>query len=233
MKQVILVTGDSRGIGKSLCEHYCNRGFFVYGCSRSPAGFSHPDYVHLIADITKEDEVKKVVRTCLDEHQRIDILINNAGIGSMNHLVATPVQVVNNLFATNFLGTFLFTREVSKSMITKKQGRIINFTSVARPLNMEGELIYSSTKAAIEQFTKVSAKELGSFNITVNAIGPSPIATGLIKTVPKEKIDKIIGFQAIKRMGTFSDIHNVVDFLIAPESDFISGQVIYLGGINS
>ncbi|MEI6681805.1 MAG: SDR family oxidoreductase [Bacteroidota bacterium] len=233
MKQVILITGDSRGIGKSLCEHFCSRGFFVFGCSRSETGFSHPDYVHIVADITKEDDVKKVVRRCLDERQRIDILINNAGIASMNHLVSTPASTAINLFETNFLGTFLFSREVSKAMIKNKYGRIVNFTTVARPLNLEGELVYASTKAAVEQFTKVAAKELGSFNITVNAIGPTPVATGLTKTVPKEKLDKIINSQAIKRMGTFSDIHHVVDFLVDPKSDFISGQVIYLGGINS
>ena len=233
MTQVILITGASRGIGKSLCEHYCDKGFFVFGCSRSLSDFIHPHYVHLIADITNEIDVKKVVRKCMDEHQRIDVLINNAGIASMNHLISTPVNVVTKLFATNFLGTFLFSREVSKSMIKNKYGRIVNFTSVARPLTIEGELIYSSSKAAIEQFTKVSAKELGSFNITVNAIGPSPVPTRLIRSVQKEKLDKIMSCQAIKRMGTFQDIQHLIDFLIDPKSDFISGQIIYLGGINN
>jgi len=233
MNQVILITGASRGIGKSLCEHYCDMGFFVYGCSRSPSDFTHPAYAHLLADITSEEDVKKTVRICLDKHHRIDILINNAGIASMNHLISTPAQVVNKLFATNFLGTFLFTREVAKSMIKNKYGRIVNFTTVAKPLNLEGELVYSSSKAAIEQFTKVSAKELGSFNITVNAVGPSPVPTQLTRSVPKEKLDKIISCQSVKRMGTFQDIQHVVDFLIDPKSDFISGQIIYLGGITN
>ena len=233
MNQVVLITGASRGIGKNLCEHYCNRGFLVYGCSRSASDFSHSRYIHLLADITQEGDVKKVVRRCLDDHGRIDILINNAGIASMNHLISTPVETVVKLFETNFLGTFLFSREVSKSMIKNKYGRIVNFTTVAKPLNLEGELIYTSSKAAIEQFTKVSAKELGSFNITVNAIGPAPVPTRLTQSVPKEKLDKIIHSQAIKRMGTFQDISHLVDFLIAAESDFISGQIIYLGGITN
>ena len=233
MNQVILITGASRGIGKSLCEHFCELGLHVYGCSRSVSDLVHPGYVHLIADITVEADVKSVVRRCLDDHGRIDILVNNAGIASMNHLVTTPVESVKKLFETNFLGTFLFSREVSKSMIKNKYGRIINFTTVARPLNLEGELIYTSTKAAVEQFTRVSAKELASFNITVNAVGPTPVLTRLIKTVPKEKLDKIIFAQAIKRMGTFEDISHVIDFLSDPKSNFITGQIIYLGGVTN
>jgi 3-oxoacyl-[acyl-carrier protein] reductase len=107
----------------------------------------------------------------------------------------------------------------------------VNLASVATPLKLEGEAVYAASKAAVISFTQVIAKEVASFGITVNAIGPTPIETDLIRSVPKEKLDQLIQLQAIKRHGTFSDVANVIDFLIRPESDFITGQVIFLGGV--
>ena len=111
-------------------------------------------------------------------------------------------------------------------------GRIINFTSVANPLNLEGEAIYAASKAAVESLTKTAAKELSGMDITVNAIGPTPIETDLIKFVPKEKIEALVKQQSIQRLGTYEDILNTVDFFIKPESNFITGQILYLGGVN-
>jgi 3-oxoacyl-[acyl-carrier protein] reductase len=122
-------------------------------------------------------------------------------------------------------------REASKLMIPRKDGRIINFTSVASPMNLEGEAIYASTKAAVEKLTKISAKELADFGITVNAIGPTPIMTDLIKAVPKNKINDLLQNQSIKRFGEFTDVINVITFLIDKKSNFITGQIIYLGGL--
>jgi len=173
-----------------------------------------------------------MVRLIIKKYNKIDVLINNAGIALMNHLILTAGSSTESIFKTNFHGTFLFTREVSRSMIRNKYGRIVNFTTVAVPLKLEGEAIYASSKAAVETFTKISAKELGSYGITVNAIGPSPIYTDLIRLVPKDKIDKLIEGQAIKRFGEIKDILHVVDFLISDKSDFVTGQILYLGGIS-
>ena len=151
----------------------------------------------------------------------------------MNHLLTTSTSTVSKIYDPNFLGTFIYSRGVSKIMMKQKNGRIVNFTTVAKPLNLDGEAIYASSKAAIESLTKISAKELASFNITVNAIGPTPIKTDLIKAVPKEKMDDLLEKQAIKRFGEFEDIINVVDFFCKKESDFITAQVIYLGGVSS
>ena len=167
-----------------------------------------------------------------ESFSRIDILINNAGIASMNHLLLTPVQTVQNIFNTNYFGTFLFCREVAKVMSRKKYGRIVNFTTVATPLRLEGEIAYSSSKAAIENFTEIAARELAEFNITINAVGPTPIPTDLIKNVPKEKMDSLIGRQAIKRFGNLEDLVNVINFFIDDKSEFVTGQIIYLGGVN-
>ena len=116
-------------------------------------------------------------------------------------------------------------------MKKNQYGRIINFSSVAAPLKLEGEAIYAASKAAIMSLTAILSRELAEFGITVNAIGPTPIQTDLIRGVPKDKLNNLIVRQAIQRFGNFSDISNVIDFYIKPESDFITGQAIYLGGV--
>jgi 3-oxoacyl-[acyl-carrier protein] reductase len=182
--------------------------------------------------VKDEENVLEMVRQVAMRHGKIDVLINNAGIASMNHILLTPGAVVEKIFSTNVLGTFLFLREVGKVMARQKYGRIVNFTTVATPLQLEGEAIYASSKAAIVSITSVAARELSPYNITVNAVGPTPIETDLIKSVPKDKMNNLIERQAIKRMGQFRDVSNVIDFFINKNSDFVTGQTVYLGGIS-
>jgi 3-oxoacyl-[acyl-carrier protein] reductase len=232
MEKVFIITGTSKGIGKALALYYLERNAIVVGCSRGESTINHTNYRHHTLEINDEKAVVKMVRETKKEFGKIDILLNNAGIASMNHFLTTSLQTVRNIFATNFEGTFLFSREVSKVMMKQKFGRIVNYTTVAAALRLEGEAIYAASKAAIENFTQTISKELAPFNITVNAIGPTPIKTDLIKAVPKDKIDELLEKQAIKRFGEFQDIQNVIDFYIDEKSDFITGQVIYLGGIS-
>ena len=233
MQRVILITGTSKGIGKNLALSYLDSGDIVIGCSRRDSDIIHKNYRHFCLEVNDEKKVIKMVRTVKKEFLKIDILLNNAGIASMNHFLTTSISMVEKIFSTNFVGTFLFSREVAKVMMKQKYGKIINYTTVASPLRLEGEAIYSSSKSAIENFTQTISKELASFNITVNAIGPTPIKTDLIKAIPKEKIDELIEKQTIKRLGTFEDIKNVIDFFIDKKSDFITGQIIYLGGVHN
>jgi len=165
------------------------------------------------------------------EHKRIDVLINNAGIASMNHFLLTPYATAQKVFNTNFMGTFLMCREAARYMVKNKGGRIVNYSTVAVALNLQGELVYSASKAAIEQLTRVLAGEIGTSGVTVNAVGPTPIDTDLIKNVPSDKIRQLVDRQSIKRLGKYEDVKNVIDFFLKPESDFITGQTIYLGGI--
>ncbi len=132
---------------------------------------------------------------------------------------------------TNFTGTFLFCREGARLMKKNNFGRIINLTTVAVPLKLEGEAVYSASKAAINSLTQILGKELAEFGITVNAIGPTPIKTDLIRNIPKKKIESLIGSLAIKRYGEIRDVINVIDFFIKPESDYLTSQIIYLGGV--
>ena len=162
--------------------------------------------------------------------KRLDILINNAGLASMNHTLLTPGNKVQEIFNTNFTGSFLLSRESAKLMKLNNYGRIINITSVGTQMKLEGEAIYTASKAALENLTISMSRELSNFGITVNAIGPTPYLSDLIRTVPNEKINNITDNLAFNRLTEFRDISNVTEFFISPDSDFITGQIIFLGG---
>ena len=230
--KTIVITGTRKGIGKEMAEHYLAEGWQVVGCSRGEGSIEHDHYQHFALDVSDEGAVIAMARTIKASHGKVDALLNNAGIASMNHALLTPASTVNRILQTNVVGTFLFCREMSKLMRRTNNGRLINFTTVAHPLNLEGEAIYAASKAAVESLTRILARELAELKITVNAIGPTPIDTDLIRSVPQEKMDTLLARQALGRMGEVRDVINAVDFYLREESDFITGQVLYLGGIN-
>lgn len=231
MDRIIIITGTRKGIGRYLAEQYLQEGDIVYGCSRRICDIEHPNYHHTRLDVSDEAEVVGFVRNVYKNHKRIDVLVNNAGCASMNHFLLTPYDTAKKVFNTNFFGTFLMCREVAKFMVKAKSGRIVNYSTVAVALNLHGELVYSASKAAIEQLTRVLADEIGESGVTVNAVGPTPIDTDLIKNVPENKLQDLLSHQCIKRFGQFEDVKNVIDFFLKPESNFITAQTIYLGGI--
>lgn len=231
---VTVITGTRKGIGEYLAKHYLEQGHIVIGCSRSMPSWSISDkdrYFHYILDVADEVSVRRMFSDIRKKHKKIDNLINNAGIAAMNHSVLTPVNVFDNVFDTNAKGTFVLSREAFKLMKKNKYGRIVNFATVATPLKLEGEAVYAASKAAVITLTQVMAKEFAAEGITVNAVGPTPIKTDLIKNVPEDKIQRLLDLQSIRRFGEFSDVANVIDFYLRKESGFITGQVIYLGGI--
>lgn len=226
-----IITGTRKGLGKELAEYYLAKGFKVAGCSRGKSTIEHENYRHFELDVADEKAVISMVRQVKKEFGSIHVLLNNAGIAAMNHILTTPYQNAHNVFNTNFFGTFLFSREVAKVMMKQKNGSIVNYTTVAVPLDLEGEAVYAASKAAIESFTRVSAKELGQFGIRVNAIGPTPVKTDLIRNVPENKLQELLEQQAIKRFGGFEDVVNVMEFFNSEKSNFITGQTLYLGGV--
>lgn len=230
-KPITLITGTRKGIGKFLSEHYVAQGHCVIGCSRGAPDWELENYEHFECDVSDEAAVKRMFSAIRRNHGRLDNLINNAGIASMNHTVLTPVSTVEKILRTNVIGTFLFCREAAKLMQRNSYGRIVNFSTVATPLKLEGEAIYAASKAAIVSLTEIMAREFAEWGITVNAVGPTPVPTDLIRSVPQEKMDRLLGQQAIRRYGTFEDVANVIDFYLRPESDFITGQNLYLGGV--
>jgi len=232
MSKIALITGTRKGIGRALAEHLLAKGWIVAGCSRRAADIDSARYHHFNVSVSDEKAVVQMVREIKRNIGPIDALINNAGTASMNHLLLTPTKTCSSIFDTNVLGSFICMRECAKQMSRQKKGRIINLSSIAHPLNLEGEAIYAASKAAVESLTRTAAKELAPHGVTVNAIGPTPIDTDLTRTLPKDVMDALIERQAIKRLGTTDDVANCVDFFLKEDSHFITGQTLYLGGVS-
>jgi len=226
-----MVTGTRKGLGLYIAEHYLALGHTVIGCSRGDSDLEHENYQHFLADVADEKAVKKMFTAVRKKHGGLDNMINNAGIASMNHALLTPMNTVSSIFDTNVKGTFLFCREAAKLMQRSGGGRIVNMTTVATPLMLEGEAIYAASKAAVLNLTQVLAREFAPFGITVNAVGPTPVKTDLIGGVPAEKLDALLARQAIPRFGEPEDVVNVIDFFLNPRSTFVTAQNIYLGGV--
>lgn len=229
-ERVVLITGTSRGIGLALVEHFLAQGSQVVGCSRGPATLDHPSYTHHHVDVTDEAAVADLMRAVAREHGRLDVLVNNAGIAAMNLAITTPGATAERLMTTNFLGAFHVAKEGAKLMIRRRFGRIINLSTVAVPLRLEGESLYAASKSALLTFTQVLAKEVARFGITCNVVGPGPIRTELIAGVPEERLQALLARLPIKEFCTTADLINAVDFFARPESRAITGQVLYLGG---
>jgi 3-oxoacyl-[acyl-carrier protein] reductase len=226
----ILITGATRGIGQSLAEHYLARGATVIGCGRGDASIEHERYLHFALDVSDEDAVNDLFGGLRDRFGSLDAIINNAGIASMNLVALTPARVARRIMETNFLGTFLFTHGGIRLLRRSPAPRIVNVTTVAVPLGLEGEAVYAASKSAVETFTRITAREVGAYGITCNAIGPSPIQTALTRNVPAEKLDRLVRRQAVPRWAEPGDVANVVDFFLSPCSGMVTGQVVYLGG---
>ena len=147
--RVIAITGTRKGIGRYLAEVFLDRGWHVVGCSRGASDLDHPAYDHFELDVSDERAVAAMLRAVAKKHGRLDALLNNAGIASMNHAMLTPGSTMTRVFQTNVFGTFLFCREAAKLMGRGKYGRIVNFATVATPLKLEGEAVYAASKAAV------------------------------------------------------------------------------------
>lgn len=232
MDRVILITGTSRGIGRFLAEYYLEKGMTVVGCSRAETDLEHDRYEHFSLDVSDEKAVNHLVAGMRRKYKRIDYLINNAGIASRNPALLVPLSVVEKVFGTNVFGTFLFCREVGKTMARKKFGRIVNFTTGAVPLDLEGESIYAASKAAVESLTRVLAREFARSGITCNAVGPALMQTDMTRNLPGEKTRELLDRQPIAEFAGFEDVANVIDFFVSDRSGKITGQQVYLCGVS-
>jgi 3-oxoacyl-[acyl-carrier protein] reductase len=222
-----LITGTSQGLGRALAERLLADGWTVHGFARGTQALAHANFYTHSVDVTDEAAVRSAV-TGISSVGRIDLLINNAGAAALNALLLTPGKVAENLMRVNYLGTFHCLQAVGKVMIRQRAGRIVNLTTVAVPLSLEGEAAYVASKAAVEALTKVAAKELAPSGVIVSAVGFGPIDTALTRAVPKPALAKIN--TAIGRPeGT--TMTQAVDFLLAHLRSAEAGRVEYLGKI--
>jgi 3-oxoacyl-[acyl-carrier protein] reductase len=231
MKKIILITGTRKGIGRFLCDYYLSKDFIVIGCSRGPSDLEDPNYRHYCLDIANEVDVKNMFIDVSSKYGRLDFLVNNAGVASMNHSLLTPIKTVKKILDTNVVGNFIFSREAAKLMKKNKFGRIINFATFAIPFRLEGEAIYAASKAAVVTLTEVLSREYAPYNITVNAVAPPAVQTDLIKGVARDKMDRLIKRQSIQRFGTPKEVASVIDFFLNEDNDMVNGQIIYMGGL--
>lgn len=229
---VMLITGTSRGIGEYLANYYLRKGYTIVGCSRTASTIEHTHYRHVKADLSVEEQVLSVINFVRKEFGVIDVLINNAAINpAIVSAALLPSTAVENSFKVNVFAPMLFCREAIKLMTRKKFGRIINIGSMASKHEVQGEALYTSTKAALIAYTRVVAKEVARQGITVNVVAPSAIETELSKQINQQALAEVLLRNAIHKMGELKDVSNIIDLLINKESSAITGQVIYLGGV--
>ena len=231
-KPVMIITGTSKGIGRYLAEYYIDNGFIVVGCSRSDMDIQLSNYQHYCLDICNESLVKKMFREVRKKYGRLDVLINNAGISSENHVLLTPLKKAQDSLDTNFIGTFIFCRESVKLMKINQYGRIINISSIHVPLASVGTSIYGASKAAIEQFSGVLAREVFQFGITTNILSLSVVKdTGMEHALAQKIKEKILDQTISKEQIDIHDVINSVNFLIDEKSKMVCNQILYLGGV--
>jgi len=227
----VLVTGATRGLGKALVEHWLANGDEVIGCGRGESPIAHERYTHYACDVTDDAAVAELFNDLKRRQLHLDVLVNNAGVASMNSIALTPVEAARRMIETNFLAAFNFTREALRLLRRAPSPRVVNVTTVAVPFRLEGEAVYAASKSALETFTKIAAREFAPMGITCNGVGPCPVETALTAAVPRAKIQALIDRQAVHRWATPEDVVNVIDFFLRPESGMVTGQIIYLGGV--
>ena len=227
MKKII-VTGCSSGIGFYLAENLNKSGYQVIGLARNEPKEKY-NFIFEKCDVRNLNSVKGFFSK-VKKDTDIYGLLNVAGVAAMNLLVTTPEETISNIINTNLTGTIYCTKEMFPCFVKSKTGRIINFSSFAVKIGLQGESVYVASKAGVEGFTRSIARELAPFNVTVNCISPGPIKTKLTNKVPSSYIDKVIQQQIINKQCTKEDIFKSVKLILNPESDKITGENFVIGG---
>ena len=224
---MIIVTGASRGLGRSVAERLISSGREVLSLSRTSEGVPGDS---VTCDVSDYEAVKAVAQSLRKEKREIEGLVNAAGIASMNLAVTTPPSMTQKLIQTNLAGTIHCCQLFAPLMIRKKAGSIINFSTIAVTLGLKGESIYAASKAGVEGFSRAFAREMADFDIRVNCIAPGPIKTDLLKGVSDEQLDAIVVQQILPKLFLPDDVADLCEFLLGPQSQSLSGQVLKVGG---
>jgi 3-oxoacyl-[acyl-carrier protein] reductase len=238
--QVAIVTGSSRGIGRAIAIKLAGMGARVVVNYRGnqTAAEQVLDTIHqnggeaiaIQADVSLFADAQRLVQSALDKWGKLDILVNNAGITRDTLLVRMTEEDWDFVLDTNLKSAFNCTKAAQRSMIKQRFGRIVNISSVAGVAGNAGQANYTAAKAGLIGFTKAVAKEVGSRNITVNAIAPGYIPTDLSSSIPPELIAKGMDMTPLGHPGTTEDIANAVAFLVSDDAKYITGQVLVVDG---
>ena len=231
-KRNIFISGASRGIGKSMAKHFAKSNFNVVGTSRNNFKFDD-DLENLLPiklDVTSRNDVKDCFDELKSKNLLPDILINNAGITADQLFLRMSDDDWDNVINTNLTGTFNLTKIFLKNMIKNKFGRIINISSISGLMGNPGQVNYSSSKAALNGFTKSLAKEVGSRNITVNCVAPGFIDTDMTSYIGDNERNEILKQIPLNKFGSPEDISKLVMFLMSDEASYITGQTISIDG---
>jgi 3-oxoacyl-[acyl-carrier protein] reductase len=230
IQPVMVITGTSKGLGRGIANYFLNNGYCVVGCSRGEPTIVHERYDHTQVDVSDEKQVQAWVRSIKRIFGRIDTLVCSAGIlNSFSHVALTSGALLQSFLDINIAGTFYVCREVSKIMILQGGGSIITTSSIMTQLHEPGTSVYSLSKSAVTEMTKVLAREVAPMNINCNIIAPSYMVTDATSSFNAEYAPTILEKQTIKRPVTVEEVCNLVSFFSSPESRCITGQVINMG----
>jgi len=236
--KIALVTGASRGIGEAIAKRLGETGATVLCAARTLAKVaevadaikaSGGNAAPVELDITGGD-VRDKVKALIDEYGQIDILVNNAGITDDDLFIRMKPEAWDRVIRTNLDSMFHLTQEVTKKMIRTKWGRVINITSVVGMMGNPGQVNYAASKAGIIGFTKALAHEVGSRNVTVNAIAPGFVKTDMTDAMTEEARAALESRIAIRRLGTPDDIAHAVVYLASEEAGYVTGTVLSVNG---
>ncbi|MBR6874139.1 MAG: 3-oxoacyl-ACP reductase FabG [Ruminococcus sp.] len=238
--KVAIVTGASRGIGRACAERLAKDGFTVvinYSRSADEAQkaldgiiAAGGDGMIYQADVSDLAQVKQMIRDVDKKYGQIDVLVNNAGIVKDNFLLMLDMKDLDRTFDLNVKGYFYCAQQAGLKMFRRKQGSIINMSSVSGELALAGQSVYSAAKGAVNSMTRVLAKEMGAKGIRVNAVAPGFIETEMINALSDEKKEEYLKDIPLHRFGKAEEVAAVVSMLASDEFSYITGQVITLDG---
>lgn len=238
--KVALVTGGTTGIGKAIAQELAKSGFNIAINYRTETEemqelkkeieANNVKCLFVKADISKFEETEKMAKEIIENFEKIDVLVNNAGVTKDGLIMRMKEDAFKQVIDINLVGTFNVTRNIVPYMVKQRSGRIINIASVVGIVGNAGQSNYSASKAGIIGFTKSLAKELSSRNILVNAVAPGFIETKMTDILNKTVKESILSQIPLGRMGTPSEVANVVKFLSEEDSSYITGQVINIDG---
>ncbi len=237
---VALVTGGSRGIGRAICVRLASMGFLVgINYVANPAAAEETE--RLVKemggqsflsrfDVADAGEVQDAIKLLLEEHGRVDVLVNNAGITRDGLLARMKEDDWDSVLDTNLKGAFLCSKTVMRAMMKQKSGRIINVASVVGFTGNSGQVNYSAAKAGLVGLTKSTARELASRGITVNCVAPGYITTDMTGALGEDLQETLKGQIPLGTLGTPEDVAAAVAFLASPDSAYITGQTLHVNG---